>query len=264
MGPAFDDEDYDGNGDGVPDVRQYNVASLPTGEYCQDSPPRKKCYVTIAAPEEAVLHNVSALDRTEMEAAAGQAPPSDRTYPYGFFSFELWNLDGIGTPFSGNVTVDIFLEVPGGDWPTGPAVDGYMKYGPGADADGPLRWVGNDWYDFWYDETSDAYPPDNPLRFVGAWCSGGADPDDSCRHLRMVLRDGELGDNNVLADGIIVEPGGPSLLSSEGSEDDDTGGAAGCGCAMSDAESGFSIPTLLLLMAFAGGLLLWRAVRLRE
>ena len=119
-GPNGNDDNYDGNGDGIPDGAQINVASLNT--FDDDH------YVTLEVNQQAWLANVSATENPSPE----NMPPEVEA-PLGFFSFTIVNV-----PNNGAATARLFLE-------EGTTISSYWKYGPTPDN-------GNDhWYEFMYD-----------------------------------------------------------------------------------------------------------------
>ena len=96
---------YDGNGDGIPDYQQPNVASMNTFSGLD--------LVTLASPNGTTLANAQAKDNP----SPGNSP-SGVTFPYGFFDFTVNGL----TP-GGATTVTLYL-------PSGAAPNTYYKYGP--------------------------------------------------------------------------------------------------------------------------------------
>jgi len=115
MGPGGNDPSYDGNGDGVPDYQQANVASLSTATGAG--------YVTLEVPSGQSLVGVQAVPNPHPDDA-----PAAK-FPYGFFAFTV-----TGAPAAG-VVVTIHL-------PKDPSIADYFKYGPTPDNEAPH------WYDF--------------------------------------------------------------------------------------------------------------------
>ncbi|HPS80059.1 MAG TPA: choice-of-anchor D domain-containing protein [Thermoanaerobaculaceae bacterium] len=115
MGPSGTDPSYDGNGDGIPDYQQENVASLPTAA--------GGGYATIEVPAGQALVSVQAVANPHPDDA-----PAAR-FPYGFFAFTV-----TGVPASG-VVVTLYL-------PPNQAIADYYKYGP--TPDNPVA----HWYQF--------------------------------------------------------------------------------------------------------------------
>ena len=111
---------YDGNGDGIPDYQQPNVASMNTFSGLD--------LVTLASPNGTTLANAQAKDNP----SPGDSP-SGVTFPYGFFDFTVNGL----TP-GGATTVTLYL-------PAGAAPNTYYKYGPTPGNTAPH------WYEFLYD-----------------------------------------------------------------------------------------------------------------
>jgi len=122
MGPAGNDPNYDGNGDGNPDHQQNNVASLHTHD--------GEDYVTLAS-------NVGALSNVQAIAPPG-SPPDGVNFEYGCFDFTV-----TGLSVGGAAIVTIF-------GPEGAVFDAYYKYGPTPDNHTPH------WYKFIYDGNTGA------------------------------------------------------------------------------------------------------------
>jgi hypothetical protein len=101
------------------------------------------------------------------------APPGVE-FPFGFLEFTIH-----GVQAGGSTTVSLFL-------PEGMTVETFYKYGPTPDNSTPH------WYEFLYDGQTGAVINDNVifLHFV----------------------DGLRGDHDLMANGVIVEPGAPGLL----------------------------------------------------
>ena len=159
QGPAGNDPNYDGNGDGIPDVQQGSVASFhaSTG-----------AYVTIACSPDLRLRNVAAVGNP----SPGDAP-AGLNMPCGFFDFQV-----TGLAAGGATVVDIHV-------PDGAVIDSYYKYGPTPEQRTPH------WYEFSFDGTT------------------GAEIDGDVIHLHFV--DGQRGDDDLTANGVVVEPGAPVL-----------------------------------------------------
>ena len=104
--------------------------------------------------------------------------PSGVTFPFDLFGFAV---TGFG---AGNPTT-VTINLPDGEAPTT-----YWKYGPT-----PLDGTDH-WYEFLYDGTT------------------GAELDGNVITLHFV--DGERGDHDLTADGIIDDPGGPAFVSTGG------------------------------------------------
>jgi hypothetical protein len=111
----------DGNGDGIPDRQQPNVASLPNSV--------DGTYVTLAAPEATILQNARAVS----DPPAGSSP-ENADFPLGFFHYELTGIDE-----GASVVITIYCE-------TTETLNTYLKYGATPDDPTPH------WYAFMYDE----------------------------------------------------------------------------------------------------------------
>ncbi len=101
-------------------------------------------------------------------------PPGVIEMPYGFLDFQVTGVDP-----GGAVTVDLIM-------PDGSLVNSYYRYGPTPDDPTPH------WYEFGFDGAT------------------GAVIDGNVIHLHFV--DGLRGDDDLLADGKITEPGAPVLI----------------------------------------------------
>ncbi len=110
-GPNGNDPGYDGNGDGIPDSQQDEVASFNT---YNDS-----LYVTLATELPTVLSNVQAIDNP---APNDSGAPDPNSWPYGFFSFTVHGLN-----HGDSVIVKIILH-------GGTGMNTYYKYGPTPDS----------------------------------------------------------------------------------------------------------------------------------
>jgi hypothetical protein len=115
-----DDNDYDGNGDGMPDRVQGNVSSFHTIDYLN--------YVTITTPTGTLISNCTAEENPSESDS-----PKNVNFTYGFFKFSVDDV-GIGD----NTAVTFHL-------PNGQTLNTYYKYGPTSDK------PANHWYEFLYD-----------------------------------------------------------------------------------------------------------------
>lgn len=115
----------DGNGDGVPDSDQENVASLPNAI--------DERYLTVESPEGTQLSNVQTLANPSPEDA-----PITASFPFGFVAFKIVGFEP-GSPIS----VTLFLP-PESDLAT------YWRYGPTVDD------PSHHWYLFDYAGTTGA------------------------------------------------------------------------------------------------------------
>ena len=152
-----------GNGDGIADYLQNNVASIHTKDYLH--------FVTLSTPEPGKLTSCKMNDTASIENA-----PSDCTLPLGLISFKIENLiPGSGTTLTINL-------------PTGSEFDTFYKYGTTFD------YPAEHWYEFMYDQTSE----------TGAVLEGDT--------ITLYLKDGQPGDDDLSANGVISDPGGPGIL----------------------------------------------------
>ncbi|MDX2414811.1 MAG: FlgD immunoglobulin-like domain containing protein [Bacteroidales bacterium] len=124
-GPDGNENNYDGNADGLPDHNQASVASFHTFDG-QD-------YVSLVVPEDAELSQVIVSDNPSPTDS-----PEDAEFPFGFFDFSIDGLD-LGEA----ITVTLYLH--GGE-----AVQTYYKYGYTPD-NHQLHW-----YEFMYDGVTGA------------------------------------------------------------------------------------------------------------
>jgi len=115
-----DPDGGDGNGDGIPDSQQGNVASLPNAA--------DQAYVTIVSEVGTTLEDVSADDNP----SPGDTPAGVK-FPIGFFEFTVTGMEP-----GASTTVTLLL-------PEGHTVQTYYKYG--RTSDNPT----NHWYEFLWD-----------------------------------------------------------------------------------------------------------------
>jgi len=120
-GPIGNNPLYDGNGDGLPDCQQDEVASFQT---YNDS-----LYVTLATELPTVLSNVQAIDNP---APNDSGAPDPASVPYGFFSFTVLGLDQ-----GDSIVVKLILHGVSG-------LNSYYKYGPTPDST-------SHWFEFDFD-----------------------------------------------------------------------------------------------------------------
>jgi hypothetical protein len=127
-------------------------------------------YVTLSVPSGQTLVNVRSVDNP----SPGNSP-AGISFPYGFFEFAV---SGMGT--GGSTTVTLYL-------PSNTALNTYHKYGPTPDDHT------SHWYQFMYDGTT------------------GAEIFHEADRTRIVLhfRDGQRGDDDLSANGLIIDQGGP-------------------------------------------------------
>lgn len=115
----------DGNGDGIPDRDQVNVASLPNAT--------EENYLTLESPEDTQLSAVEALENPSIEDA-----PNNAEFLLDFVAFEVGGID----PGS-SITVTLYL-------PLDPNINSYWRYGPTLDNHS------NHWYLFNFDGSTGA------------------------------------------------------------------------------------------------------------
>ncbi len=130
-------------------------------------------YVTLEAPAERILENVQAIAPADLPPL-----PTGVELPAGVFAFDV-----VGGAFGAPSTVTFFLPDP----PAGKEYNAWYKYGlePG-DAPGEEHW-----YEFRFDGTT------------GAEISGNT--------VTLHFVDGQRGDDDLSANGVIADPGAPAL-----------------------------------------------------
>jgi uncharacterized repeat protein (TIGR01451 family) len=164
----------DGNGDHIPDSQQDNVASLPDST--------DGGYVTLASAAGTELVDVAAV----RNPSPNDIPPG-LDFPLGFFHFRLFG------PFFGTVYgqetiqnatfVELYSPI---ELPPPPDFH-YFRYGQTPDN------PSDHWYDFTYDGQTGA-------EFL------------STHELRLHFVDGQRGDDDLKANDIIVDDGGPAIM----------------------------------------------------
>jgi YD repeat-containing protein len=149
MGPGGNNFSYDGNGDGIPDYQQGNVASFHANT--------GGAYVTLVVPQGKALVNAQAVGNP----SPGNAPVGV-TFPYGFFSFTI-----NGVTAGECTTVTLYL-------PSTPSLSTYYKYGPTPGNQS------NHWYEFMYDGQTGAeiIQDATQTRVVLHFCDGQRGDDD--------------------------------------------------------------------------------------
>jgi hypothetical protein len=115
----------DGNGDGVPDRDQENVASLPNAT--------DERYLTVESPEGTQLSDVQTLENPSPEDA-----PVTASFPFGFVAFDVVGLEPGST-----ISVTLYL-------PLEPDLGTYWRYSPTLDD------PSDHWYGFDFDGTTGA------------------------------------------------------------------------------------------------------------
>ncbi|MEW5802596.1 MAG: choice-of-anchor U domain-containing protein [bacterium] len=177
-GPKGDNPNYDGNGDGIADCLQPNVASLHIGN--------GQYYITLASPSLIQIPEMIPIDLSDLGDVPN--PPSD-VILWGLFELNF-SLSSLNT--DGSTTVTIYL-------PPEITSDTYYKYGPTPDdPDNPH------WYAFLYDGQT------------GAKIQGNI--------ITLYFIDGERGDDDLVADGNIIDIGGPALTTKSHSSGNGSGG----------------------------------------
>jgi len=140
--------------------------------------------------------------------------PSDAQFPYGFFEFSI---EGMGN--GGATEVELYL-------PTGQSLNTYYKYG--VTSNDPTA----HWYEFLYDN----------LTGTGAEINGNI--------VTLNLVDGLRGDDDLTANGIIFDVGGPGVLSIQDGDGDPSNGDDD-GCFIATAAYGSSMqPCMKILRQF--------------
>ena len=120
QGPDRNNPNYDGNGDGLADHLQGNVASFHT--YNNEN------YITIASPPGTTIRNCKAVNNP-----SDSNSPQNIDFPHGFFGFTI---EGLSPGDAATATMYL---------PEGESFNTYYKYGP--TPDNPI----NHWYEFLYD-----------------------------------------------------------------------------------------------------------------
>ena len=170
----------DGNGDGIPDRDQANVASLPNAT--------DQRYLTVESPAGTQLSDVQTLenplsgdtqlsDAQALERSASDHTPVTTRFPLGFLAFDVVGIEP-GSPIS--VALHLPLE---------PELGTYWQYG--STRDDPSQ----HWYRFEFDGTT------------------GAEIIHDVDQTRVTLHyvDGARGDGDLVADGQVVDPGAPGI-----------------------------------------------------
>ena len=203
--------DYDGNCDGVPDHEQSHVTSL----LVRGIPGR----ITIVAPIDPIgaqgeffpADTTPRLFDVAMFPGLGEGGgPIADDYPLPFYTFSVTT--NKGHLYTGAFPISVILPS------DAPAVDGHVKCGPVPD-DFPPSLVHEGCYDFVYGWRSADYPW---FGVVGAVVENDVPMCDGENHqvVHLKLRDGELGDADLVANGVVRDPGAPAVMP-EGFWDDD-------------------------------------------
>ena len=163
----------DGNSDGFQDSVQNNVTSLPNGNDEQ--------YITLESPVGTSLASVAPIDNPSPADS-----PAGVEFPFGHLNFAIENA-GVGLA----TTVTLYL-------PDDTVVNNYFKFGPTPDNATPH------WYEFLFDGfTGAAIPAD---------VSAGPDVDSDPEIIVLHFIDGGRGDDDLLANGQIIDPGSPAFV----------------------------------------------------
>lgn len=191
----------DGDGDGSPDAFESGLG-LDSSSFRAVHVTPEGTPVLVSIPEGAgQLRNVGRADTP--------APPAGVSLPYGAVSFEVESLSGDPLDVTSVSFIDLESEVTEGD--------SYYKFGPAAPGAAPS------WFEFGYDEESGtgarSEVVDTVFGLKRAW--------------QLDIADGGRGDDDGVANGRIVDPGGPALLAAQGGGDPGTpvspSGPAGSG-----------------------------------
>ena len=202
---ADTDDDSDGISDAVED------AGPNSGDGNDDGIPdsRQSNVATFTTVDDTTYVTLEAPSGTTLSECQATGNPSaaeaplNMAFPYGFFSFTL-----TGVAPGGSTSLAMYL-------PADANVETYYKYGPTpADTD-------DHWYAFAYDDTTGARINQNviTLHFV----------------------DGGRGDDDLAANGRVVDIGGPGLESAESTTDSDSAGGGedgNGGCFITTAWAG--------------------------
>ena len=184
MSPDGLDPFYDGNGDGIPDWKQDNVASLHSYD--------RRHYVTMET-------NFRFAD-VRAKATPASLPPGV-AFPYGLFTFKVLNV-----PSGGSAMMRFYLDA---EWP-----NVYYKYGPT-----PLVPAAS-WYNFSFDA----------IQGTGATTDGFT--------ITLHFKDGEMGDDDLMANGAVLDDGGPGVSAAAPPP---TSGGGGGGCGMAEDAGGTNL-----------------------
>ncbi len=150
-------------------------------------------YVALEVTPGITLTNVSAIS-SPSPATTPTAGSGSLTFPQGFYSFTLENV-----PVGGQATVTIHLA-------PGITANSYFKFGR-LPNETPAFFFPEHWYQFLFDGTT------------------GTGAEFNANQVILHLVDGGIGDNDQTANGIIVDPGGPALISAGNS-------SSGGGCVL--------------------------------
>jgi hypothetical protein len=178
-------EETDQDSDGIPDEEEQGpLGNDPTYDGNGDGTPDHEQgnvasfqsndgaqYVTLENPDPNTT--LANVQAISKPAPADSGAPADEDAPYGFFKFTILGLEVGDTTF-----VNFILH-------GGPSVSTYYKYSPTPDSSI------NHWYQFMYDGAT------------GAVINGDT--------ITLHFIDGQRGDRDITANGIITEPGAPGI-----------------------------------------------------
>lgn len=203
----------DGNGDGIADHLQENVASLPN---------ENGAYVSIEVSA-GNLQNVQSPGRGTLVDVPTLSSGGGLAFNDGFYAFNIENVPLNGNGGGGGSVVTLYL-------PAGTSANRYFKFGriPGES----VVFTPQHWY---------VFPEYDPGVGFGV--------EFAENKVVLHLIDGGYGDNDLAANGVINDPGGPASLAIYAG-----GGGGGGGCALLLRPTS---PVLDLLLLFFG-VLVWR------
>jgi uncharacterized delta-60 repeat protein len=171
--------DGDANDDDTPDAAQPHIASLATAD---------GNWVTLVGPSEIPLVDARAVPNPSPDDA-----PEQVSFPVGHLSFELKGLEP-----GGSTTVELILN-------SEPVITTFYKYGATPDVVSPDGSHPQHWYEFLFDRN---------MCLVGTDCTGAEirDDDGDGRTDRILLYfvDGQRGDDDLMPNGVIRDPGAPA------------------------------------------------------
>ena len=178
-------EDSDQDSDGIPDEEEQGpLGNDPNYDGNGDGTPDSQQgnvasfpsndgtqYVTLENPD--TTTTLTNVQAVSKPAAGDSTAPADEDAPYGFFKFTILGLDAGDTTY-----VNFILH-------GGPSVSTYYKYSPTPDS------TINHWYQFMFDGAT------------GAVIHGDT--------ITLHFIDGQRGDRDITANGIVTEPGAPGI-----------------------------------------------------